>query len=173
MAEYSGKKAPKGILKNSSDKKCECDPSKRKSKQTKWDEMNIIATLHPPDKDYGHMKVEEPKTPFNWASGSDSDDETDAFDPNDLASRLTRNAAEPPKSVVLDSDSDEEMEVETDEQKAKRSAFEAKRKAHYNEYAAVKLARRLMQADSEVLEDADNKNVTNTSIDDGGGLKKC
>ncbi|KAL1117231.1 hypothetical protein AAG570_004557 [Ranatra chinensis] len=139
------KRPAKGILKTSSSFEVEDGPSvifrsrkdKPKNKGTKWDEMNIIETLHPLGKDYGHMKIEEPKTPYERSVLEL--EETDGVDADTLARKLEESSSKPLKSLARLEESDSEDDL-TPEEKERKKAFESKRKAHYNEFLAAKKA---------------------------------
>jgi protein phosphatase inhibitor 2 len=153
------KKPPKGILKASSSfeindtPQASRKPAHRSPKGTKWDEMNILKTLHPPDKDYGHMKIEEPKTPFERPI---LDDEVDGLDPEVLAERIQAGASKPPKALASsEEDTDEEA---APEDIARKKMFESKRKAHYNEFLVAKRAmKELAESDEEDDDDEESK----------------
>uniref|UniRef100_A0A914YRN8 Protein phosphatase inhibitor 2 n=1 Tax=Panagrolaimus superbus TaxID=310955 RepID=A0A914YRN8_9BILA len=99
----------------------------------RFDEMNILATLHPADKDYGHMKIDEPKTPYSGYS--DTEEEGSAKNTVEgLSDSVKDQIAKKRNSVSItdNEDSDEEL---TEEEKQRQAEFEKKRKMHYNSEA--------------------------------------
>lgn len=144
-------------------------PSSEESKRladdrAHFDEMNILATHHPADKDYGHMKIEEPKTPYHGFSDSeeDADNHTSkvprrvslvgAIDPVKLAENIAAGTSAPPAYLTKDlPEDDDEVEL-TPEQIAHRREFEKKRKMHYNEGAALLRAKDLKAEDEDNME---------------------
>ena len=144
--------------------------------------MNILATHHPADKDYGHMKIEEPKTPYSKMSDAEDDDEEGGrrhsvsdqpgVDPLSIASRLEHvddtSEVQNCLSDENDESSDEEDIEETEDERAKRKVFEQKRKLHYNEFQAIKLAKQLMEEEEEEDEDEDD---TDDKVQDQGKIQ--
>lgn len=109
------------------------------SKHAHFDEDNIKKTYHPPDKDYGFMKVDEPKTPFERAEPDDGS----PVDPNALAARLKaleRND---------DGESDDDDELERQRKLERKIEFEKRRKQHYNMRAELKTREKLCDEDEE------------------------
>ncbi|XP_074046683.1 protein phosphatase inhibitor 2 [Macrotis lagotis] len=126
-----------------------CDEDLGKKSQ-KWDEMNILATYHPADKDYGLMKIDEPSTPYHSMIGDDDDEvlsdseSNEALPPEVLAHKLSAAEGSEPKFLLQDDESSEEEDDLTPEEQEKRRQFEMKRKLHYNEGLNIKLARQLI-----------------------------
>ncbi|TDG39753.1 hypothetical protein AWZ03_013824 [Drosophila navojoa] len=112
-------------------------------KTAKFDEMNVLETFHPANKDYGHMIIDEPKTPFVF-----EDDLPHDLDTTTLMRklRLASQSETPAFGIEADSDDssvDEDYPESVDE-KVRRLEFERRRKLHYKEFLSVPLARRLI-----------------------------
>ncbi|MEE6501465.1 hypothetical protein FKM82_004196 [Ascaphus truei] len=184
----------KGILKNKSldaglcvisnaDPEPACDDEQSKKSQ-KWDEMNILATYHPTDKDYGLMKIDEPSTPYHRMIGDDDDEgamsdseSNEALTADLLAEKLAAAEGMDPKFLVPEESSDDEDEDLTPEEREKKKEFEMKRKHHYNEGMNIKLARQLIakELSGEVDEDEDEdedeemQDITDTEVHPDSG----
>ncbi|XP_020354055.1 protein phosphatase inhibitor 2 [Oncorhynchus kisutch] len=142
----------------------EDDPQK---KSQKWDEMNILATYHPADKDYGMMKIDEPSTPYNRMvedEGAHSDSEGNVPNVDDLASKLAAAEGKEPRFMREEEEesSEEEEDELTPEDQVKKKQFQMMRKMHYNEGLNIRMARQLIANElaEEVDEDEEMRDET-------------
>ena len=68
-----------------------------------------------------------------------------------------------PRRTSEPSADEEDLQLLTPEEREKRNKFEQKRKAHYNEFYAVKMARQLMDSDDESDKEADGNAASSSS----------
>lgn len=66
-------------------------------------------------------------------------------------------------SVDGEDDNEDLLLNETESEREKRLEFEKKRKAHYNEFEAIRLARKLIEEEDEEDDDDDEGNQSKSS----------
>lgn len=161
---------PKSILKKRDSHDCDShrasldettnscnEHSNSKGRGAQWDEMNILATYHPEGKEYGHMKIDDPPTPYHEYAEEPDDEGMEGTDPSKLprgslrerktsfsdnvpgvldSDALAKKLAAPyePKTSRSQSSESDEDSFATEEEKAKKKEFSNKRKQHYNEF---------------------------------------
>ncbi|XP_043830596.1 protein phosphatase inhibitor 2-like [Dromiciops gliroides] len=122
-------------------------------KSQKWDEMSILATYRPANKDSGFMNINDPNVPYHSTMGDAEDESISDSEipqtkaPEFLAQRLAVAQGREPKFLVRWGESSE------DEEDLRRQ-FELKRKLHYSEGLNIKLARQLIS--QELLGDMED-----------------